>query len=109
MGTMAIAIINPIMAFFRPGKEAESRKFFNVAHGMLGRGARIISFIAVIYILSYLNGESFSRKGYAYGASVTLILISVIEFCFGMALWFTKWKSLNKILYVVYVAMIILG
>lgn len=102
--TMVIAIINPIMAFFRPGKEAKHRKIFNFAHGILGRAARILSFIAVIYILSYL-----SPKGYAYGAKIMIIIIAVLEFCFGVALMFIRWKHLNKILYITYVVLVVVG
>lgn len=53
---MAIVIVNPVMAFFRPAKDAgKKRVLFNIFHGLLGRVSRIISGIAVTYILAVLG------------------------------------------------------
>jgi len=84
MATIAIMFLNPIIAVFRPDPEHEKRWIFNSVHGFLGRAARSLSIVTIIYGLNIVNGnqEISTWKGYfawiiVWGGFEGIIMITI--------------------------------
>jgi len=110
---MTIVIVNPVMAFFRPAKDAGRKRYlFNFFHGILGRVSRIISAIAVTYILAFLqvSGDEMKLKGYELGAVIAMWVVLGVELITAMSFFFLRnSKSYNRISQVLWVFLVILG
>ena len=62
---MAVALVNPIMALFRPHPGDSKRKYFNLFHGyVFGLGVQILASLTIIYgsLLTVANTPDFVYK-----------------------------------------------
>lgn len=86
--TLGLAILNPILALFRPHPDAPRRKYFNYSHWFVGSAARIMGIVTVflgvdLVMLDLPEWDTWVLVGYVVFDIIVGILLEVLSYQHG--------------------------
>jgi len=84
---MAIALVMPIMAFFRPGPDSGNRTIFNWAHRLVGESGRILAVVNIMTGFFIPHSKLFTDMWMIW------VMVSLIVFHCLMEVLLYLWSS----------------
>lgn len=87
----ALTMINPVMAFFRPGPDSERRLVFNWSHRIVGFLAHITAAITIFF--GFDLGKSQAPQETTYIMAAYVVCFVIIQIILEILLCYNKHKS----------------